>query len=204
MTPQTSERAETRAAPLDDSAVTRQVGARSTRRLVPLILVGLTLAVAACGGGSPAPSSQATTLISQGLTAESQGQIGPAINDFNAAAAKNPTNAIPYYDLGVAYQLRLNEPAKAVTEYNKAILADSTYKPALYNLAILETKGDPQDAINLYGQLLKLNPNDPTVNFNLGLLLLSQNLTTQGHADIQKAIFLKPALKSRLPAGVSP
>ncbi len=103
----------------------------------------------------------------------------------------------------MAYQQRLNEPAQAASAYNKAILADSSYKPALYNLAILDTKANPLQAINLYNQLLKLNPNDPTVNFNLGLLLLSENQTAQGQAALQKAILLNPALKNRLPAGVT-
>jgi tetratricopeptide (TPR) repeat protein len=172
--------------------------------MLPLALTGLALGVAACSGGSPTPKAQAQSLISQGLTAESSGQIGPAVNDFNAAATQNPTSPIAYYDLGVAYQLKLNQPAKAASEYNKALLADPTYKPALYNLAILDSKSDPQNAISLYNKLLKLNPNDPNVNFNLGLLLIAQNQTTLGQAAIQKAIFLQPDLESRLPAGVTP
>jgi tetratricopeptide (TPR) repeat protein len=143
-------------------------------------------------------------LISQGLAAERSGQTSQAVQDFKAAAAKNPTSPIAYYDLGVIYQQTLNQPSKASSAFNKALLADSIYKPALYDLAILDTPSNPIEAINLYNQILKLNPNDANVNFNNGLLLIAANQPTQGHADLKKAIALNPALASRLPAGVTP
>ena len=46
------------------------------------------------------------------------------------------------YDLGVIYQ-KLNNPTAAANYYTKALLVDSTYKPALYNLAIVETTRHP-------------------------------------------------------------
>jgi tetratricopeptide (TPR) repeat protein len=170
-------------------------------------LLSLALVAAACSSGpsSNGASSQAGSSVSQGLSAESHGQLQQAMTDFNNAAAQDPTSPIAYYDLGVAYQEQLNNPSKAAQEYNKSLLADPTYKPALYNYAILETSSNPEMAINLYNQLLKINPNDPTVNFNLGLLLIAQNASsTQGHALLQKAIFLKPSLKTHIPAGVTP
>jgi cytochrome c-type biogenesis protein CcmH/NrfG len=178
---------------------------RFGRILFALALAAIALIAAACSSSpSSNPSSEAGSLISQGLTAESHGQVRQAVNDFNEAVAKNPSSAVPYYDLGVVYQERLNDPSLAQSEYNKATLADSSYKPALFNLAILETSSDPQGAINLYNELLKLNPNDPNVLFNLGLLLIAQNQSLTGHADLKKAISLDPSLASRVPKGITP
>lgn len=174
--------------------------------LLPAGLLSISIFTTACGGGSPSPSASANSDISKGLSAKAAGNSQEAINDFNAAAAANPTSAIPYYDLGVMYQQVLNNPTQAANEYNKAILADANYKPALYNLAILDTSTNPQAAIGLYSQLLKLNPNDPNVLFNIGLLLHSQGQTALGQSDVTKADYLDPALKSRIPAnsGITP
>jgi tetratricopeptide (TPR) repeat protein len=173
---------------------------------VPAGLLSITIIASACGGGSPSPAASANSDISQGLSAKAAGRSQQAIDDFKAAAAANPANPIPYYDLGVMYQQVEHNPAQATSEYNKALLADGNYKPALFNLAILDTPSNPAAAINLYNQLLKINPNDANVLFNLGLLLYSQGQTIQGQADVTKADFLDPALKSRVPAnsGITP
>lgn len=176
------------------------------RILVASAILAVALSAAACSS-SPSPQSSAESanaLVTQGLSVESLGHIQTAIQDFSSAVGKKPSDAIAYYDLGVIYQQRLAKPTQAATYYNKAIQADPTYRPALFNLAIIETSSDAQGAIALYNKLLTLNPNDPNTLFNLGLLLISQNQTTQGHADLQKAIFLNPALKARVPAGITP
>ena len=153
---------------------------------------------------STSPRVSANQLVQQGLQAQGVGKTTQALSDFQAAIAKDPTNTFAYYDLGVLYQQRLNQPALAATEYRKAILANPTYKPALFNLAIIETQTDPPGAIDLYNQLLRMNPNDANVNFNLGLLLIAQNQQVPGHADLKRAIQLNPALASRVPAGITP
>lgn len=178
-------------------------------RLVRLVLVpafvAVALVAAACGSSSPpSPSASANALISQGRSAESHGESQQALKDFTEAAGKNPASAIAYYDLGVVYQQSLNDANQAANEYNKAILADPSYQPALFNLATLEASSNPQGAIGVYNQLLKLNPNDVNVLFNLGLLLIAQNQGTQGHADLKKAISLDPSLASRVPKGITP
>ena len=183
----------------------RALTLRSARMALLPALLAIGLFAAACSsGGGTSDSSSANSLISQGLSAQSHGQTQTAINDFNSAIAKNPATPIPYYDLGVIYQQTLNQPSRAAAEYNKALLAAPTYKPALYNLAILDTPNDPLTAINLYQQLLKLNPNDANVNFNLGLLLIAHNSPTEGQADLDKAISINPTLRSRVPAGITP
>jgi Flp pilus assembly protein TadD len=170
------------------------------------VLLSISIIASACGRGTPSPTATDSADLSQGLSAKAAGHSQQAIDDFNAAAAANPTDPIPYYDLGVMYQQVENNQTQAANEYNKALLADATYKPALYNLAILDTTTNPPVAINLYDQLLRMNPNDANVLFNLGLLLHSHGQTALGQADVTKADLLNPALKSRIPAnsGITP
>lgn len=180
---------------------------RARRRVASLVLIpclaAAALVVAACNDSS-SPSSSANSSIAQGLSAESHGKTQEAIKDFNAAVAKDPTSAIAYYDLGVVYQQLVNDPTSAANAYNKALLANPNYKPALFNLAILQTQSDPASAITTYNQVLKLSPNDANTLFNLGLLLIAQNQTLQGHADLKKAISIDPTLAKRVPAGITP
>lgn len=172
-------------------------------------LGALACVVAACtsGGGSSSTNttaSPANALIVQGLSAQQHGQTKQAVQDFTAALAKDPNNVTAHYDLGVIYQQYQNNARQAAAEYNKAISVSSNYKPALYNLALLETKSDPHGAVTLYNKLLVLNPKDPNVLFNLGLLLISLNDPVEGHADLKQAIALNPSLAGRVPAGVTP
>jgi Flp pilus assembly protein TadD len=175
---------------------------RSGALLVPAVLAVAILA-GACNS-TPSATTTSDSSITAGLKAENAGQAQQALKDFNAAAAKNPTSAVPYYDLGVVYQEQLKNLTQAAVEYNKALLADPNYKSAMFNLATIETTTSPLDAITLYQKLLKLNPNDANSLFNLGLLLYSNGQMAQGQVDLTKAISLDPGLKSRLPSGVTP
>jgi tetratricopeptide (TPR) repeat protein len=172
--------------------------------LVPLLFVVALAATACADKTTPTPAQTAGQLITSGLKAESSGNTQGALSDFQMAAADDPTDAFAYYDIGVIYQTKLNEPTQAAAAYQKSLLADSTYKPALFNLAILDTSTNPAQAISEYQQILNLNPNDTNTLFNLGLLLIGQNQSAQGHADLAKAIMLNPKLASRVPTGITP
>lgn len=191
--------------------------ARRSRPALWLLGIGaLALGAAACSSSpspgassntpgassnTPASTKQGERLVTAGLKAESEGHVQTAIHDFEAAVAASPNNQYAYYDLGVIYQQQLNNLGAAASWYQKALLVDPKYRPALFNLAILDTVKNPTEAINLYKKILQINPNDADTNFNLGILLISQHQTAQGQADISKALALDPSLASRLPKG---
>jgi tetratricopeptide (TPR) repeat protein len=191
------------ATPKSPSRATSRPGFRHPRMLLVPAFLALAGLVAACNS-SPSPTAASNSLLASGLSAEKAGQAQQAVKDFNEAAKKNPTSAIPYYDLGVVYQELLQNPTQAAAEYNKALLADPNYKSAMFNLATIEATSNPTDAITLYQKLVKLNPNDANSNFNLGLLLYGHGQVSAGQAALEKAIALDPALKSRVPSGVTP
>ena len=207
MTPHSTPTAQTSDVHIGQSGLSDSQRKRRFMRLliVPAILTIGAIAAACGNSDNPSPTAAANTLVSQGLAAETSGRIQQALQDFNAAVAKNPASPVAYFDLGTIYQEHLNNSTQAATEYNKALLADPNYKPALYNLATLKASSDPQGAISLYGQLLKLDPKQPSVLFNLGLLLIQQkDQVLQGHAYLKQAIALQPSLASRVPAGITP
>jgi Tfp pilus assembly protein PilF len=169
------------------------------------VLVTLSVLLVACSSASTPASPQATAakLVDLGIKAQASGDLALALKDYAGATGADPADAYAYYDLGVVYQQK-NDSANAVAEYNKALLADPTYQPAMYNFATVETSTNPTLAIFEYNQLLRLNPHDANASFNLGLLLIAQNQSAAGLADLKKAIQISPALAKRLPAGITP
>lgn len=188
-------------------ADTRSTSARRSCALAGVGLLAGALAGCSSGPAPPAsqgpPATQADQLVKAGLKAQAHGQTAMALTDYEAATVKDPTNTYAYYDSGVIYQQR-GDGTDAENAYHRALLANPNYKPALFNLAVLVTPTDPAQAETLYRQLLQINANDPNVNFNLGLLLIAQNQSVEGHVDLAKAIQLNPALRSRVPPGITP
>ena len=69
----------------------------------------------------------------------------------------------------------------------------------MFNLAIVRTGPNAQEAVALYRHLLALAPDDANGHLNLGFLLLSVGQTTEGNAELDRAISLDPKLASRRP-----
>jgi tetratricopeptide (TPR) repeat protein len=173
------------------------------RLLLTVSVLASAVVIAGCGN-SPSALSAANALIAQGLRAESSGKVQQAAADFRAAAAKDPKDAVPYYDLGVLYQQVAHDPTQAAMDYKKALSIDHTFRQSMFNLAIVDTPTQPQAAMNLYNELLVQNPRDANAYFNLGLLLIAQGQAVPGHATLKKAIVLNPALAKKVPAGITP
>lgn len=153
------------------------------------------------GGGGTATTKAASAgdqFLEQGLAAQTAGRLDEARGLYLKAIEKDPTNKLAYYDLGVIYQ-QLNAVGDARTNYRKALQIDAKYQPALFNLAVLETPGNPAEAVSLYQKILAINPNDANVHLNLGLVLKQMGRNGDGDAELARAIQLNPALASRLP-----
>lgn len=179
-------------------------GARARLFLVAPIVLASAVFIASCGSSTPpSPSSAAGTLVAKGRQAEAAGRFKAAVADFHAAAAKDHSDAVPLYELGALYQ-RLGFPDEAGTAYKQALSIKPKYRNAMFNLAVVDTKSQPQAAENLYNELLLQNPKDAQVDFNLGLLLIAQNQPTPGHQLLKHAIKLDPALAKKLPTGTTP
>jgi len=172
------------------------------------VLTGLGLTLAACGGGSPAPSTAHKTpspidsRLSKGIHEMVQGKKADAVATFLAVIKTQPKNHVAWYDLGVIAQ-QDGQATQAANDYLRSLGGDPKYVPALYNLAILETSKNPTAAVTLYQKAIDVQPNDAAAHLNLGFVLGTLGQPVPGAEQILKAIALDPSLNSRVPHGAN-
>src|ERR1700685_1873608 len=101
------------------------------------------------GKGSPASltdGSQVTSLLQSGLTQAGKKNWSAATSSFKKVLAISPSNVYANYDLGWIAQSTDNSN-EAISYYTKALAANASYTPAMYNEAILLEASRPQQAI---------------------------------------------------------
>jgi tetratricopeptide (TPR) repeat protein len=173
-----------------------------------VVAVGVVaVSLASCSNGS-SPTSTTTApasfsvLIGAGIHLLRQGNTNAAEQLFQQAIARNPNNALGYYDLGVVYQQQ-GQTDSAEREYTAALGVNPNYVPALYNKALMDGSQRPFLAIALYEKAISIQPDSPTALLHLGLL--EATVTHQkpaGLSDLRKAIRLDPALRADIPASL--
>lgn len=152
----------------------------------------------ACSNSNGAHSetkAQLKALLTAGLKAQAKGEDSKADADYLTIVKAEPSNTIAWYDLGVIAQQH-SLTTSAVHDYDRAIASNSTYVPAMYNLAIIDTKSHPKTAVQLYTRCVTDDPSDAYAWLNLGFLEKSLGNTAVGGADIAKATSLDPSLGS--------
>src|SRR5262245_41588837 len=132
------------------------------------------LASSACtaqsDGPPPNPSPMPGPPTGQMVNAQSTNRlIWTAVHQINrrkyADAAANlarvldvsPDNQYAWFNLGVIAQYR-NQTAKAMKDYERALLADPRFTSPMYNKAILIENADPDTAMALYTKIVAINP----------------------------------------------
>jgi Tfp pilus assembly protein PilF len=168
--------------------------------------VSLAFLFSACGGSGRNTSSTINAsyaaLVSAGVKQLGDGNPAAASKLFQQAIARNPGDAVAYYDLGVAYQ-REDHPRQALRQYRLAIQRDPQYVPALYNEAVLLTGRDNPTAMFLYRQVIALKPHSPTALLNLGLLeATAGGVERQAYRHLTLAMRLDPSLRTLVPGPV--
>lgn len=147
------------------------------------------------------PSGTPTQLIEEGLTAQHVGNLTLAFADYQAVVTKQPNNVDAIFDIGTIYQAR-NQNGQAASWYERALKLEPNLSQALYNLAIIDTAGNPSAAVTLYEKDTTVDPSNAAAWFNLGVILYRQGQQTPGRADIQHAISLEPSLASDVPSDI--
>jgi tetratricopeptide (TPR) repeat protein len=146
------------------------------------------------GGGTPSGE-----LVDHGIAAQAKGHNAAAAAAFNAAIAKDPSNYVAQYNLGVVDEAA-GRPDAARADYRRALVINSEYVPALVNLAGLMTNADAVEATKLYRRVLALRPGDANTEFNLGLLLIHSAQAAEGRTYLDDALRKDPSLAARVPA----
>lgn len=142
------------------------------------------------------------TLVGAGIKLLGVGNTTAAGQLFQQAIAKNPSDPLAHYDLGVVYQGAGNRRG-AMREYNQALRADSRYVPALYNAAVLLSPHNAPLSIFYYREVTTIQPHSPTAFLNLGLLEdQTPALRKQAVRDLTRAVQLDPTLRGRIPSSL--
>ena len=159
------------------------------RRALACLVVAFTLG-AACAHGS--------STLTKALQAHAAGNLTEATTLYNEVLASDPTNKYALYNLGLIAQTR-NDFTTADADYQKALKTDPNFVPALFNIAIIRTKQKRvQDALSLYAKVLQLDPKDAAAHLNYGFLLQQTGHSTEGQAELQKAVQLDSTLAKRI------
>jgi Tfp pilus assembly protein PilF len=166
------------------------------------VAVVLALGITGCSGddSSPEDSSsssadkkKAQSALEKGLAAHSEGDLTAAATQYDKVLELDPGNKFAYYNLALIDEASKNY-GEAEKHYRAAIKTDPAYQPALYNLAILRTSQDPEEAISLYRAAVKAKPKDAASWLNLGLLLRASGDEAAGDKAVTKALELNPDL----------
>ena len=184
--------------------------------------LGITLALAAAGCGAsnhnatpPSTTASATgsagaaaannsaavsTLLKQGLSQAQARQLGQAETTFKNVLLLDPKNIYALYNLGVIDQTD-NNNAGALDYYDKAISADSSYTPAMYNKAIILEATNLDAALALYKQIVAINPKASTAYLRMAFVYAKQGQAIKANEARAKAVALNASLsKYPLPA----
>jgi tetratricopeptide (TPR) repeat protein len=154
------------------------------------------------GKGAPASltdGSQVNSLLQSGLTQAGKKKWSAATTIFKKVLAITPSNVYANYDLGWIAQSTGNS-TEAISYYNKALAANATYTPAMYNEAILLESSHPQQAIAVYQKIVKIDPKASSAYLRMALVQAEQGNMTEAKANDAKAVSIDPALsKYKLP-----
>jgi tetratricopeptide (TPR) repeat protein len=161
-------------------------------------------ALAACGGkpknsGPPKVTAPYASLVGAGIVLLRQGNTSAAEQLFNQAIAKNPSDPVAHYNLGVVYQ-GLGDRKDALRQYRLAVNDDPRYTPALYNAAVLIAPRDPPLAIFYYRRVIAIKPNSPTALLNLALLQARAGWPRKIVVnELRQAVAIQPSLIADVP-----
>jgi tetratricopeptide (TPR) repeat protein len=144
-----------------------------------------------------APSSKSPEALrnySDGLELSRQGNYLEATKKFEAATSADPNFALAYTRLGQAYA-SLGHDKQAEQWSSKAADLSNDLPPAeRYMIQAFNAKiGNNYDkAVEAYNDLVKLMPNDPQVQFEMGLLYESHGTFDQAHEHFLRALQSDP------------
>lgn len=120
------------------------------------------------------PKVTAQKVYNEGLTLLKKNQTAQAIEKLKEATTLDPTLAVAYYALGIAYK-NTKDLATSEDMFKKAIEKDDKYSAAYNALGLLYNSQQRYDsAINTFKAALGINPNDEKANFGLGSVYLQQ------------------------------
>jgi Tfp pilus assembly protein PilF len=161
---------------------------------------GAASTAASSGAGLRTAATTIASLLQVGIGQAQQQNWTAATTTFNDVLALSPGNVYALYNLGLVAQTT-GDNASADNYYRQAIKSNATYTPAMYNLAITLEKSQAAQAIDLYKQIVVINPKASTAYLRLAFVYAQQGQEQAAKAAQAQAIAIDPTLgKYPLPA----
>lgn len=127
----------------------------------------------------------------RGLLMRETGDTMQAMQSFQKTVETNPDHLDGYVELG-RLAADMNQPV-ALNFYANALEVDSTYYPALFNLAQYHhQRGNFEPAKEYYDKLTLFHTQNPDVQYNYGLLLMEEKSYSEAKERFDIAIQLDP------------
>ena len=137
--------------------------------------------------------TRVAALLQVGIQRANQKDWTGATTTFQDVLAINPGNVYALYNLGVIDQTKGNSGA-AIGFYKQALRESKNYTPAMYNMAILLEKPDPQQALRLYQQIVAINPQASTAYLRMAFVQAQLGQIGAARVSYAKAIAIEPSL----------
>ena len=124
---------------------------------------------------------------------QARGAVDEAIEQFEAAVAVRPNDAVANNALGGAL-LAKGDINGAVKQFDAALKSQPDYFDAHYNLGnVLAAQGDFTGAAEQFGQAAKLNPDDANAQANLGTALVQLGRLAEAKSHYEAALRIDPS-----------
>lgn len=157
-------------------------------------------------GGTVAPGAgqaDPAVLLKQGIEQGQAGKADEAKATFEKVVALQGDNKFAWFNLGYLAQSR-GLASEAVANYDKALEIDDSYRPAMFNKAILLEREKPDEALALYRKIVDADKAASTAYLRLGLMLDKRNDQKGARTAFTSAIAVDGGLASSVPARYRP
>jgi Tfp pilus assembly protein PilF len=123
---------------------------------------------------------------------QARGALDEAIEQFQAAVAIRPNDAVANNGLGGALLAR-GDLTGAASRFSAALAIQPDYFDAHYNLGnVLAAEGNFSGAAQQFGDAAKLNPNDANAQTNLGSALVQLGRLSEAKSHYEAALRIDP------------
>ncbi len=149
---------------LNEKSITQGGITMQNKLFCLFVFIIITLAVNGCSS----QKSKVENLLNEGVQLFQQGKYNDAILKYQQALQQDPSNAVGYNLLGMAYRFRFNQSGaqefkdKEIEAFKKAIKIDPKFWVAYKNISgSLYFQGRKKEAVPYLQKALELQPNDP-------------------------------------------
>ncbi len=137
--------------------------------------------------------AQVEPYLEEGLKSQRAGKLKEAVEIYTDFLDRNPRSAEALNWRGMAYD-DLNEPAKALNDFNKAIAVSPNYVDAFNNRGeVFRKQKKYKEAANDFRQAIKLDQNFAEAHYNLGLINEIQHQYKPAVQEFSEYLKLVPA-----------